>query len=149
MSSTRGTIAFEHVGIGTALSHNRLAVPPNQRDYSWEDRHVLALFQDLSKAIEASKSAYFLGTIVLTGAKATKGRDLEVADGQQRLATSTILLAAIRDYLYSRNDEILVNSIETDFLFTVVRETRQKSPRLTLNVNDHTFFEKRILSRPD
>jgi len=149
MSTTRGTIGFEHVGIGTALSHNRLAVPPNQRDYSWEDRHVLALFQDLSKAIDASKSAYFLGTIVLTGAKATKGGDLEVADGQQRLATSTILLAAVRDYLHARKDDMLVNSIETDFLFTIVRETRQRSPRLTLNVNDHAFFEKRILSRPD
>jgi len=147
MSGAKGNIGFDHVGIGTAISHNRLTVPPNQRNYSWEDKHVLALFQDLSKAIEANKSAYFLGTIVLTHAK--KGGGLEVADGQQRLATSTILLASIRDYLHQRKDEILVNSIENDFLFTTVRETRQISPRLGLNSIDHGFFEKRILSRPD
>ena len=146
MASTAGTISFDHVGIGKALSQKRLTVPVNQRDYSWEEKHVVTLFQDLSKAIEAGKSAYFLGTIVLTSAK--KGDALEVADGQQRLATSSILLAAIRDYLDDRGDEILVNSIEHDFLFTVVRETRRNVPRLTLNVNDHEFFEKRVLSRP-
>lgn len=147
MPNPKGAIGFEHVGIGTALSHNRLAVPVNQRDYSWEDKHVLALFQDLSKAIDANKTAYFLGTIVLTSAKKEGG--LEVADGQQRLATTTILLAAMRDYLFERKDEILFNSVESDFLFTTVRQTRRISPRLTLNANDHTFFEKRILARPD
>jgi hypothetical protein len=146
MAAVSGTIGFDHVGIGTALQHNRLAVPPNQRDYSWEDKHVLALFQDLAKAMDANKSAYFLGTIVLTGGR---GGMPEVADGQQRLATSTILLSAIRDYLYRSKDEILVTSVETDFLFTTVRETRTRSPKLTLNINDHTFFERTILSRPD
>ena len=31
---------FEHKGIGSALAHNILAVPPNQREYSWEEEHV-------------------------------------------------------------------------------------------------------------
>ena len=41
-----------------------------------------------------SDAPYFLGTVVLTHGNA--GR-LEVADGQQRLATTSILIAAIRD----------------------------------------------------
>ncbi|MFI5460667.1 MAG: DUF262 domain-containing protein, partial [Isosphaerales bacterium] len=147
MANTVGTISFDHVGIGNALSMNRLTVPVNQRDYSWEEKHVLTLFQDLSKAIADGKPAYFLGTIVLTTPK--KSDAWEVADGQQRLATSTILLAAIRDYLFDRSDEILVTSIEHDFLYTIVRETRTKVPRLTLNVNDHEYFVKSVLSRPD
>jgi len=147
MTTLRGTISFDHVGIATALKRNRLVVPVNQRDYSWEDRHVLALFQDIAKAISTGKSAYFLGTIVLTSGK--KPDALEVADGQQRLATSTILLAAIRDYLHSQNEDMLVTSIEQEFLFTIVRETKSREPRLTLNVNDREFFEKRILPRPD
>ena len=91
-----GEIGFEHIGIGTALNRNRLVVPVNQREYAWEEKHVLDLFQDFSKAINQDRKTYFLGTIVLT-----KGKDNvpEVADGQQRLATTTILLAAIRDYL--------------------------------------------------
>jgi len=134
---------FDHIGIGTALLRNRLTVPLNQREYSWEAEHVTDLFHDLAQAIDEQKSSYFLGTIVLTRAK---DGSLEVADGQQRLATITILLAAIRDYFLSRHEEMLVTSLE-GFLFTIVRETREKNPRLSLNVDDNEFFRKRILCR--
>jgi hypothetical protein len=147
MSAAAGTIGFDHVGIATALERNRLVVPVNQRDYAWEEKHVSALFQDLLGAMSRGKAAYFLGSIVLT--TPNKGDALEVADGQQRLATTTILLAAIRDYFYERKDELVFNSIETDFLFKQVRETRQVVPRLTLNSSDHEFFENRILHRAD
>jgi len=135
-------IKFDQVGIGTALLHNRLAVPLNQREYSWEEEHVLALFQDLASAIDNSKSSYFLGTIVLTR---SKGGVFEVVDGQQRLATTTILLASIRDYFAERKDELLVSDLN-NFLFTIVRETREINPRLSLNVDDNQFFRGRILS---
>lgn len=143
MAGSKGTIEFDHVGIGTALIRNRLAVPLNQREYSWEDKHVLDLFHDLAKAIDSNKSSYFLGTIVLT-----QGRDgiLEVADGQQRLATTTILLGAIRDYFLDRHDDVLVTSLE-NFLFTIVRETRETIPRLRLNVDDNEFFIRHVVTR--
>jgi len=47
------TIDFEQTGIGTALARNRLVVPPNQREYSWEENHVLDLFQDLASAVSS------------------------------------------------------------------------------------------------
>src|SRR5258708_23573699 len=122
MAGTSGTIGFEHVGIGTAVHHNRLAVPPNQRDYSWEDKHVLALFQDLAKAIDANKSAYFLGTIVLTTGKVGA---LAVADVQQRLATSTILCAVIPYYLHNHTYDIIFFAGKTDLLFTTSRQERK------------------------
>src|SRR5437870_5659533 len=97
---SKGRIHFEHTGIGKALKNRgRLKVPVNQREYKWEQKHVEELFHDFTKAISSSGTSYFLGTIVLTG------RDEEVpevVDGQQRLATITILLAAIRDYLVQR-----------------------------------------------
>lgn len=140
-----GEIGFEHIGIGTALNRNRLAVPSNQRDYAWEDKHVLDLFQDFSKAIGQEKKTYFLGTIVLT-----KGKDgvPEVADGQQRLATTTILIAAIRDYLFSKNEKRLVDSIAGEFLIKIVRRDNDFSSRLTLNLDDNSYFKNRILSEP-
>lgn len=143
MTTRLSTIEFEQVGIGTALIRNRLAVPLNQREYSWEESHVLDLFHDLANAIESSKSSYFLGTIVLT--RGEQGA-LEVADGQQRLATTTILLAAIRDYFEDRNDALLVQDLN-QFLFTIVRETREFNPRLRLNVDDNEFFKNRILAK--
>jgi len=118
MVLTQGDIEFDHIGIGTALLRHRFVVPLNQREYSWEQEHVLDLFHDLAKAINEAKSSYFLGTIVLTPGH---GGVTEVADGQQRLATTTILLGAIRDYFHSRNEELLVTSLE-QFLFDIARE---------------------------
>src|SRR6201989_1476031 len=94
-------IDFEHLGIGTVLSRYRLLVPPNQREYKWTKDYVLELLHDFSNALRRNTSSYFLGTIVLTGGD---GGTWQVADGQQRLATTTVLLAAIRDYLYERNE---------------------------------------------
>src|SRR5258708_103389 len=97
MSAPDLGIKFEPLGIGGALSHYRLVVPLNQRPYAWEKTHVERLYQDLSAAILSEDKTYFLGTIVLA-----HGEDglLLVADGQQRLATTSILIAAIRDYLF-------------------------------------------------
>lgn len=141
----RSRMDFDTVGIGTALKRNRLVVPLNQREYSWEERHVMDLFRDLADAVNSQKHSYFLGTIVLTN------RDdgtLEIADGQQRLATTTILLGAFRDYFHQRNDDMLVTDIE-NFLYTIVRSTREIDPRLKLNVTDNDFFRRRVLERPD
>ena len=143
MSVQQHNVVFDHIGIGTALRRSLLVVPLNQREYSWEDEHVIDLFYDLAQAIDEQKSSYFLGTIVLTRGS---GGSFEVADGQQRLATITILLAAIRDYFFTRQEEMLVTSLE-EFLFTIIRETREKKSRLKLNVDDNEFFRKRILSR--
>jgi len=120
-------------------------VPLNQRDYSWGEKQVKEVFQDLSKAVSENKPTYFLGTIVLTE---IPKRAYEVADGQQRLATISILLSAIRDYFLSKGKEKLASSIESDFLFKIDRGTEDSESRLSLNVNDNVFFQKRILSRP-
>ena len=118
-------IGFEMLGMGTVLKRHRLVVPLNQREYSWEERHVRELFQDLAEAISSGKQTYFLGVIVLTNG--SEG-SLEIADGQQRLATTTILLAAIRDYFYNRKDNDMVSDLGY-FLDTFVRETREHNPQ--------------------
>jgi Protein of unknown function DUF262/Protein of unknown function (DUF1524) len=144
MAGLRTPIGFEHLGIGSVLSRNRLVVPLNQREYSWEKKHVSDLLTDFSKVI--TKKSYFLGTLVLT---TTQDDAFEVIDGQQRLATTTILVAAIRDYLLSIHEDMLVNSIEQDFLFKIIRDKKEKAPRLTLNYQDRDYFVARVLERPN
>ncbi len=141
----RGSIKADQLGIGDVLRYNRLVVPLNQREYAWEEEHVLDLFQDFATAIGGEDTSYFLGTIVLT--QGTDGQP-EVSDGQQRLATTTILLAAIRDYFIEQGEEKLAGSIENDFLFNFDREARENLPRLTLNIDDRNFFVDVVLSRP-
>ncbi len=138
-------IEFQLLGIATVLQRYRLRVPPNQREYSWQKEHVLDLLQDISKAMRAVGEAYFLGTIVLTK---TGREQLEVADGQQRLATTTMILAAIRDWYLARNDEIGVESIETDFLSDIDLEARERVPKLVLNTDDNAYFKNSVLDRP-
>ena len=135
-------IRFEHKGIGSILASNRLRVPLNQREYSWEGEHVDELFSDFSGAVASDHPTYFLGTVVLT-----KGKDEEpeVSDGQQRLATTTILLSAIRDYLKSVKDFQRSASIEQEFLKTTDFETTDTVPRLRLNVDDNEFFKRYIV----
>ena len=113
-------------------------MPLNQREYAWEKEHVQELFSDFSGAIETDQATYFLGTIVLT-----KGTDElpEVSDGQQRLATTTILLAAIRDYLKQAKDFARAQSVEQEFLKTTDFETTDTVARLRLNVDDNEFFK--------
>src|SRR3954466_7162423 len=112
MNESKSQITYDQIGLGGVLKQNQLIVPINQREYSWTEKQVTQLFQDFAKAISDSESVYFLGTIVtIPRANGT----LEVADGQQRLATTAILLSAIRDYLKGKED-VLVESINNEFL---------------------------------
>src|SRR5450432_3379664 len=119
----RSQIAFEELGLGSVLSRYTLHVPPNQREYAWEiDPHVTKLLTDFARAINDS-GPYFLGTVVTI----PRGEGiLEVVDGQQRLATTAILLAEIRNYLKQQHEDVVVSSIESEFLSGIDREKRTK-----------------------
>ncbi len=133
-------------GIGKALYNMTLAVPIYQRSYAWEQDHVLELFDDIKQAIEQREQEYFLGSIVTT--KNSEARP-EVADGQQRLATITILLAAIRDHFYDSGDSERAETITSEYLYKKDLATLNRIPKLKLNDLDNEFFEKRVLSEPD
>ncbi len=135
MESQKSQIKVDQVGIGKILKDFTLTVPSHQRDYSWTDLEVRTLLQDLAKAISDNEPGYFLGTIVTI--PGPSGR-LEVIDGQQRLATITILLCQIRRYL-SGKDSIIAEDIKS-FLFHTDRNQRAIVSRLRLNHADNDFF---------
>jgi hypothetical protein len=137
---------IELEAIGHALKDKLLEVPVYQRSYAWEEAHVTDLLMDLSTAVAEDDAEYFLGSIVTTFNEANR---YEIADGQQRLATAAILVAAIRDYFFEKGDTEGAESLERDYLVVRHFRTRDSEPRLRLNASDHDFFVKRILSRPD
>ena len=57
-------IKFDIKGIGSFIKENKFFVPIYQRTYSWEEKHVTDLFEDIKANIKESE--YFLGTLVLT-----------------------------------------------------------------------------------
>ena len=134
------TFSFSQLGLASILGQNQLAVPPNQRDYSWTVREVKTLFQDFARSIADDDTNYFLGTIVTIPRAA--GR-LEVVDGQQRLATTAIMLAEIRNYL-KELDPMIAQSIDEEILTVIDRSTRARVPRLRLNLDDNDYFRARL-----
>ncbi|WP_286958932.1 DUF262 domain-containing protein [Arsenicicoccus sp. UBA7492] len=79
-------------------------VPAYQREYSWQKAQWEDLFEDL---IEAD-GAHFLGTIITLDqtTDSLEGNILQVIDGQQRLTTLTLLLAAVHSVLKEHIDTL-------------------------------------------
>ena len=129
------------------LSDRLLAIPDFQRPYSWTaDDQVPELFRDLADAISAGADEYFLGSVV-TSRGGTTAR-VEVIDGQQRLATVSLLYAALRDIFYKRADE-RAQDIERKVLGERDIVTRKIQQRLTLNAEDNELFRRLTLEKPD
>jgi len=75
------------------LESSFFKIPRFQRAYSWDKENVDDFWTD---AITTSEPDYFIGSFVVY--PESKGSDtLMVVDGQQRLTTATLLLAAIRN----------------------------------------------------
>src|SRR5258706_15035857 len=92
-------------GIGELIEQRRLMrVPDHQRDYAWlHDDEVEQFLEDIRRAIADDSPEYFLGLIVLV--RPREDGWWEILDGQQRLATTTIVYAAIREWLHAAGFE--------------------------------------------
>ena len=132
------------IGIGTILTNNHLRVPSYQRSYAWEDDDINDLFDDIGKAIDKREPEYFLGSAVLS----ESGDELEIIDGQQRIATLSIILAAIRNWLKQSGDAKSIERagiIEQEYLFKKDLQTLELRPKLQLNLVDHPYFLGKVL----
>jgi len=93
-------------------------IPLFQRPYSWKKENWETLWQDLMSLYnDEVKGSYFLGPIVTQAGKATADgiSPFIVIDGQQRLSTLTIILAALRNYL-KKTDRDMAQEVEELYL---------------------------------
>lgn len=141
MTSQLAKISIGPEYIGHALKDKNLFVPPNQRDYSWKDEHVRDLYDDLAFVISNHGEEYFLGSIVVISQKDDR---LMVVDGQQRLATLLILLAAIRDF-FDTIDPEMARKFERTYVLDTPYKANEPKPHLYLNEKDHSYFFNRVL----
>ncbi len=112
------------------------SIPSYQRPYAWTEVQAGELFSDLVDFFTKEKDdTYFLGSIVLI--KEEGKPPAEVIDGQQRLTTLTILLAALTTQF--------TGELRADFE-NYIREPGRASqglkpkPRLALRERDRQFF---------
>jgi hypothetical protein len=101
-----------------------LKVPRYQRPFTWTEREVRQLIEDLRRAYKRGATFYFIGQIVLVK---NHGK-LEISDGQQRLATLTMIMAYVRDRLPGRAKHFQALIMDGD------------NRRLMLREEDANFF---------
>ena len=119
---------------------------PNIRDpMPGQKEETKQLFEDIKESIDGATNIeeldpYFLGSIVLIKGDSANA---QVVDGQQRLTTLTILLAALRSIKVRANQEDHI----TSFLFERSNPHilgSQNRYRLTLRDKDMEFFKRYI-----
>jgi uncharacterized protein with ParB-like and HNH nuclease domain len=117
-------------------------VPLFQRPYSWSEKQWKVLWTDVhEKARHADGRPHFFGSIVTTPAKSVPqgvGKFLLI-DGQQRLTTVQVLLAALRDLADARGVTPLRDRIEGQYLTNTYEEGDEKLKILPTQ-NDRPAF---------
>lgn len=98
----------------------------------------MAYWHDLRAAMVAEQPVYFLGTVVLT---VGSGDRSVVIDGQQRLATTSMLLAAIRDIFLEQEDPISAAQVASQYVVSTSLASQNAEPRLLLNRVDRQAYE--------
>lgn len=81
-------------------------IPRFQRPYSWSIDEVSSFWNDI---MQASNDPYFIGSMVVYQERKPY---FGVVDGQQRLTTITLILAAIRNCFIALKDEDLAKGIQ-------------------------------------
>lgn len=133
-------------GVGHVLRDRQLSVPAYQRPYAWTLDNVQDFWNDLLAAQARGDLAYFLGAIVLARPGDSSGRE-QVIDGQQRLATSSLLLAALRDAFLAAGDGARADVVAKRYLVFEDLVRGEPLPRLQLNEKDGPFFDELVIQR--
>lgn len=137
---------------------NQYHVPIYQREYDWEIAQCKELIDDLTRFIENkidNNSKYVFGQIV---AYNTDDNKRYILDGQQRLTTVSLYIAALRNII--RNNKAELESAEQDQIRRYISELERslityndENNSFTLNFNPYVtnrkFYEELILNSQD
>lgn len=136
----------------TSFPHSKaqpIKVPPFQRSYSWERTHVATFWDDVlafhqQRNVKGAYESYFLGPIVIL----ERDHHVDILDGQQRLATITILLAVIRDMARSSGGQPgadLARDIQRDYIMV---DDADSIRALTLSDLDDAYYRAMAQNDP-
>lgn len=121
-------------------------VPPYQRDYSWKEEHWEDLWTDIMEMHHSPSDHHYMGALVI---EAKSDREFEVIDGQQRLATLSILALAVlhklallaADGQQPEANRERAEHLRKRFVGEKDPASLQESSKLFLNETDNAFFQ--------
>ena len=130
-------------------SPNTIVVPDWQRSFSWTQKEIDIFWQDLTafsnryQEDTIKSQEYFLGSVVIV-----LGDDKsELLDGQQRMATATILLSVISEYLVHYSEKASTRTIHS-WINEIDDATQSQRFKLSLNYYDREFFRQAVQTHP-
>ena len=144
MTTAQSYMHSETRGIGTLLNELRyFRVPDHQREYAWTEDEVDQFLSDIETATSTGSEEYFLGLVVLI--EPVDDGPWEILDGQQRLATTTMVYASIRDWLRSSGLPDDAHKIQEFFIGVTELGQSNPQPRLVLNVANRAIFKEIVV----
>jgi len=144
---TRTTNFLELLGNG-----KRYSIPPFQRDYSWTEENWDDLWGDIVHVMGAPADRHYMGALVV---EAQSDREFLVIDGQQRLATLSILALVIIGRLLQLADSGVepeanrerADSLKSRFVGEKDPASLILSSKLSLNETDDGFFQDYLIAQ--
>jgi len=125
-------------------------VPPFQRDYSWSDEQWEDLWADVVALRESPEARHYMGAIVVEG---KTDREFLIIDGQQRVATLSVLALAV----IARLGELASQGVDTEDNLERAKSLRARfigekdpvslneSSKLFLNGTDDGFYQDNLI----
>src|SRR5579871_3125657 len=121
---------------------SQYVIPVFQRNYRWDVPQWTKYWDSLEEIQQpAKKGNHFMGFLVFVPGLAQPGQHttFHLIDGQQRLATSSILLTAIRNVARNANESELADEIHNDYLVHP-RKAGDQHFRLLPKERDHDSY---------
>ncbi|PPF16204.1 hypothetical protein C5C94_14080 [Rathayibacter sp. AY1C3] len=139
---------------GVLEGKKQYQVPLYQRVYSWGKPQLDQLWNDIAELAntrrEEPTATHFIGSLVLAQSpdfSVVGVSKLLVVDGQQRLTTLTLLLAALRDHLNETGDAEKAEGIQAQYLVNVY--DKDKPAKVLPTQADRASYLAVIRSAPD
>ena len=122
-------------------------VPQYQRRYSWTDKQVESLWDDVLRLYAARQAGqskkHFIGPLIL-GESQSRGfmpSVTQIIDGQQRLMTLSLLMCVLREYLQLSDDQ---GEIVTNKYLTLRHGQAPAETRISAGRWDKVSYEEAI-----
>ncbi|WP_017324506.1 DUF262 domain-containing protein [Synechococcus sp. PCC 7336] len=139
---------------GDLISNGKIyRVPPFQRDYSWQEENWEDLWQDILSLHRDPSISHYMGAIVLQSS-GTSDKEFTVIDGQQRLATLSIIAIAVIEKIRLLVQQGIEEDANRDrqeilkrtYLGDKDPRSLRYSSKLLLNENNNDFYQSNLIN---
>ncbi len=139
---------------GDSLGNGKIyQVPPFQRDYAWQEENWEDLWQDILMLHIHPDASHYMGALVLQNSS-TSDKEFTIIDGQQRLATLSIIAIAVIQKLQDlidRGEQQAANQERKEILRRTYLSDKDPrslrySSKIILNENNDDFYQSNLIN---